>query len=182
VAARYRAKARPPLDKARLDELALAYVGRFATTKAKLGTYLKRKIAERGWSGERPPDIDAIVFRLSELGYVDDGAFAMAKARSLGARGYGERRVRESLRSAGVGEEEGREARELAQAEAVESAIRFARRRRIGPFAASDADRAQREKELAAMVRAGHGFGLARAIVELEPGSEVDIESLAEKG
>jgi hypothetical protein len=31
------------------------------------------------------------------------------------------------------------------------------------------------------MVRAGHGFGLARAILALEPGSEVDIETLAEK-
>jgi regulatory protein len=181
VAAHSRRKARPPLDKATLDELALSYVGRFATTKAKLRTYLKRKIAERGWAGERPADVDAVVARLAELGYVDDSAFALARARSLGARGYGERRVRESLRSAGIGEEDGEGARAHAEAEAVDSAVRFARRRRIGPFAEEKGDRAQREKAIGAMVRAGHSFGLARAIAELEPGSDVDIESLAEK-
>jgi hypothetical protein len=30
------------------------------------------------------------------------------------------------------------------------------------------------------MVRAGHGFGLARAIVNLAPGAEVDADELAE--
>jgi regulatory protein len=33
-----------PLDPARLDELALTYVARFATSAAKLERYLKRKL------------------------------------------------------------------------------------------------------------------------------------------
>ena len=32
------------------------------------------------------------------------------------------------------------------------------------------------------MIRAGHGFALARAIVELAPGAEVDLDGLAEQG
>jgi hypothetical protein len=31
------------------------------------------------------------------------------------------------------------------------------------------------------MIRAGHGFALARAILALSPGSEVDEEELAER-
>ena len=31
------------------------------------------------------------------------------------------------------------------------------------------------------MIRAGHSFELAKAIVWLDPGADVDIESLAEK-
>jgi hypothetical protein len=31
------------------------------------------------------------------------------------------------------------------------------------------------------MIRAGHSFDLARAIVALEPGSELSLEELAEK-
>ena len=49
-----------PLDEARLRDLALAYVARFSTSSAKLATYLKRKLRERGWEGESEPDIAAL--------------------------------------------------------------------------------------------------------------------------
>lgn len=165
---------RPPLDSASLDELALAYVGRFATSRSKLAFYLARKLRERGWDGDRPADVEGIVERLAGLGYVDDSAYALAKSRSLTARGYGIRRVGDALRAAGIDEQDSEEARELASSEAVESALRFARKRRIGPFSEMDMDRDRRERALSAMVRAGHDFGLSRAIVELPPGSDSD--------
>src|SRR3989337_2369116 len=93
---------RPPLSAAKLDELALAYVGRFATTRAKLRSYLERKVRERGWDGERPPHFDAVAERLAALGYIDDAAFALSKSRGLTGRGYGARRVEQALRGAGV--------------------------------------------------------------------------------
>lgn len=172
-------KPRPPLDAARLDELALAYVGRFATSRAKLAAYLGRKVRERGWAGEAPADVAALVERLAGLGYVDDRAFALSRARSLTARGYGERRVRQALHGAGIAEEDSESARELAGSEAIEAALRLARRRRIGPFAASAPSPKDRERALGAMLRAGHGFALARVIVDLPPGAEIDPEFLA---
>lgn len=173
-------KVRPPLTGEALNELALAYVGRFATTRSKLSSYLSRKLRERGWAGEGAADVEAIAERLASLGYVDDAAFALSKSRALTGRGYGVRRVRQALRAAGVEEEDCEAARELAEAESVEAALRFARRRRLGPFGGG-ADRAERERALAAMIRAGHPFALSRSILALEPGSEVDIESLSEK-
>jgi len=170
-----------PLDSAKLDELALTYVGRFATTRAKLGSYLSRKIRERGWSGERAPDPERIVERLATLGYVDDAQYALSKARSLTGRGYGPRRVRQSLHAAGIGEEDGEAAQAFAGEESVAAALRYARRRRIGPFAAETADAATRERTLAAMIRAGHSFGISKAILGLRPGADVDIEMLEEK-
>lgn len=170
-----------PLDSSRLDELALTYVGRFATTRAKLGTYLSRKIRERGWAGERPPAVETVVERLASLGYVDDAQYALSKARALTGRGYGPRRVSQSLRAAGIGEEDGEAARELAGGESVEAALHYARRRRIGPFGAEAPDVAARERTLAAMIRAGHSFALSKAILALKPGEEVDIEMLGEK-
>lgn len=174
-------KPRPPLDKGKLDELALRYVGRFATTRSRLAAYLARKIRERGWAGEREADIAAIAERLAGLGYVDDAAYALAKTRSLSGRGYGARRVRRSLGAAGVGEDDAVGGIELAEAERVDSAIRFARRRRLGPFAPAKPERAERERAIAAMIRAGHSFGLARAIVALDPGGDFTLEELAEK-
>lgn len=172
---------RPPLNPGALDELALTYVGRFATTRAKLAAYLSRKLRERGWDGDAPPQIDAVVERLASLGYVDDEAYALSKARSLGARGYGLRRVKESLRAAGIEEQDGEAARELAEEDSVDSALRFAKRRRIGPFASDTADREARERALAAMVRAGHSFAVAKAVLSLDPEPDVPVEILREK-
>ena len=180
MTARKRPRERPPLISEQLDELALAYVGRFATTRAKLKSYLQRKIRERGWTGDRPPDVAAVVERLASLGYVDDAAYALSKSRALTGRGYGVRRVRQSLRAAGVDEEDMRPATEQAAQEAVEAAIRFARRRRLGPFGDGKSDRSSSQRSLAAMIRAGHSFDLSKAILSLQPGSEVDVESLAE--
>ena len=179
MSARKPPKPRPPLDAARLDELALAYVGRFATSRAKLAAYLDRKLRERGWAGERPADVGTLVERLARLGYIDDKAFALSKARSLTARGYGERRVRQALRGAGIAEDDGEAARDHAVGEAVEAALRLARRRRIGPFANSPLSPKDRERALSAMLRAGHGFALARALLDMPPGAEIDPEILA---
>ncbi len=171
---------RPPLDEASLAELALRYVGRFATTRHKLAHYLTRKARERGWDGAGDPPIEAMVERCVRSGFVDDAAFAVATARTLTGRGYGAARVRQSLRVAGVDEEDSGAARRLAADAATDAALRFARRRAIGPFGAGPLDRAARERAIAAMVRAGHSFGLARAVVDLEPGAPVDADDLTE--
>jgi regulatory protein len=171
-----------PLNGERLHELALFYVGKFATTRAKLRTYLNRKLRERGWEGEQGPDVERLVERLARSGLVDDASYALSKSRSLSERGYGAARVRQSLRAAGVDEDDGAAARDLAAEEAAAAALRFARRKRIGPFAQSVLDRAGREKALAAMIRAGHGFELAKAVVDADPGSEMDLDELGEKG
>jgi regulatory protein len=173
-------KPRPPLNREKLSELALAYVGRFATTRAKLRSYLKRKVRERGWDGGPAADIDGLAERFAAQGYVDDAAYALSKSRSLTGRGYGLRRVEQSLHTAGVDEADGTAARDLARTDSVESALRFAERRRLGPFANQVGDRKSRERALAAMIRAGHGFGLARAILDLPPGTEIDVTNLSE--
>jgi len=171
---------RPPLNPEKLNELALTYVARFATTRAKLARYLTAKVRERGWEGGQEPDIAQIVERCSSLGFVDDAAFALSKARSLTGRGYGTGRVRQSLRAAGVADQDSQAATELAERDAVEAALRLAGRKRIGPYSATPMEREAREKALAAMVRAGHSFGLAKAIIALEPGVDPDPLSLSE--
>ena len=175
------ARAPVPLDSRRLEELALRYVGRYATTRAKLTFYLARKLSERGWTGDREPDLEALAERFSDLGYVNDAAYALAKSEALVSRGYGKRRLDDKLRIAGVGEEDGASARDHAAGQAVDAAIRFAKRRRIGPFAVGRADPKQREKAIAAMVRAGHSFDLARVIADMPGGIEVDMNELCER-
>ncbi len=178
MAMQQKRRPRPPLNAAKLEDMALHYVGRFATSRAKLVAYLARKLRERGWDGTDEPPIEALANKIVRLGYVDDSAFALSRARSLTGRGYGERRVRQALAQAGIGEGQAVAAQELAEGQAVEAALKFASRRAIGPFAVNAPDPAQRERALAAMIRAGHRFALARAIIDLKPGENPDYEGL----
>jgi regulatory protein len=169
-------KPRPPLDEEGLERLALFYAGRYATTRAKLRAYLKRKVAERGWGGTAAPSVEALVAKLAELRYVDDRAFASARAASLGRRGFGERRVAEALRAAGIEAEDAGEAHDAARGSAWAAALRFAERRRLGPFAAEPHDPVARRKATGAMLRAGHPMNLVHRILNASPGEIPDSD------
>lgn len=153
-----------PLDALRLEELALAYVARFATSAAKLEAYLRRKLRERGWDGEGDVPLAGLVERFVAAGYVDDAVYARARTGSLLRRGYGARRVAQALDAAGIGEEARAAARVSCGAER-RAALALAQKRRFGPFGTGLPDRPMREKQLAAMLRAGHPLDSARELV-----------------
>ncbi|QMW24323.1 RecX family transcriptional regulator [Sandaracinobacteroides saxicola] len=155
----------PPLDEAGVRALALRYVERYATSEAKLVRFLRTKLRLRGWAGDGEPDLAALAARLADLGYVSDRSFAGARARGMAARGLGARRVGAGLRADGIGEEATQEA--LAEVDGVAAAMRFAARKRLGPWGAPQ-ERKGQEKQLAAMLRAGHGMALSRAILRAE--------------
>jgi regulatory protein len=177
----HRSKTRPtrrtrqppvPLDAARLEELALAYVARFATSAGRLASYCRRKLRERGHAGydegQPPPDVEKLVARFVAKGFVDDQGFARAKTDSLLRRGYGARRVGESLRADGIAQRI-REEISPGEAQRREATVAYARRRRLGPFARDPqarGDRADQEKQLAALLRAGHEPRHARRAID----------------
>lgn len=168
----------PPLDAEGLERLALFYTGRYATTRAKLSSYLSRKLRERGWQGPAGPEVERLVERFAEMGYVNDRAFASAKASSLQRRGYGERRLDQALFSAGINPDDAAEAKEQAQSGAWDAAIRFAQRKRIGPFATEEPDMATKQKAFAAMMRAGHPMEIARKVLNARPGAVPNPDEL----
>jgi regulatory protein len=156
-----------PIDAARLEELALAYVARFATSRARLEAYLRRKLRERSWAGEGEPPIAALAERLVAAGYVDDAAYARAKSNSLLRRGYGMRRVSQALGAAGIAEELREDVRP-GEAAARRAVLALARKRGFGPFGVVRPDRMAREKQIAAMLRAGHPLDSARELVDAQ--------------
>ena len=171
----------PPLNESKLNALALRYIGKYATTRAKLRAYLFRKVRERGWNEGGEPDLEGLAERFARAGYIDDAAYALGKSQALSARGYGKRRLIQKLQVAGVDEEDGRSAREHADAEALRAALRFAERRKLGPFGPGKLDPKHREKEVAAMIRAGHPFPVAKAILSCPVGAEVDLREIADR-
>lgn len=164
-----------PLDPARLEEMALAYVARFATSAGKLSDYLRRKLRERGWEAESSPDIPALVERFVTIGYVDDATYARGKAQGLLRRGYGARRIDQALGAAGIAEPLREESRG-SDVERRRAVLVLARKRRFGPFGiGGELDRAAREKQVGAMLRAGHPLDHAREVV-----NAVSAEALEE--
>lgn len=163
--ARKEPRQRPALDAPALEQLALHYVARFATSGAKLADYCRRKVRERGWEeGVAAPDVAALVGRFVAAGYIDDAAYAKGRGEGLRRRGYGDRRVDAALRGAGIGEDDRLGAKGDLEA-AWTAALVLARKRRFGPFGAESPDRDRRTKQLGAMLRAGHPLDIARELI-----------------
>ena len=150
-----------PLDADGLREIALRYAGRYATTRAKLARYLAGKLRQRGWAAAEPADVGALVERMADLGLVNDADFAEAQVRAMGRRGLGARRMAGALAAAGIDPELRAEA--LQEVDGAAAALAYARKRRLGRFRESGpGDRVQAQKDMAAMLRAGHGFQAAK--------------------
>jgi regulatory protein len=157
----------PPLNPAKLRALALYYVGRFATTRGKLRIYLKRKLKERGWDEETPPDLDQLIEDFAERNYVDDLGYAVGKTASLKRRGMGPVRIKSALQGAGIDASLIADLTDLDEEEAHTLAIDFARRKKIGPFAINPGDERLQRRWMGAFLRAGHNSNRARAILKM---------------
>ena len=172
------------LDRNGLQELALRYVSRYATTRHKLRSYLFRKLRERDWSGDQSESaensaspeniVEEMVERFVELGYIDDALFAKNRAAGLISRGYGKRRVAQALYQAGIQEGDDHQALDLSDARQWEAARTYARKKSIGPFASVRADQDKCHKQLQAFLRAGHAFDIASRFVFAQPGEKVE--------
>ncbi len=158
--------------------------------------HLRRKLAERGRRaaeelGQDPAEIEplldeAVAWAVAE-GLVDDARFARNLVAASRGRGQATPKIRAMTREKGVPAalitavlaEEAEEAAELGAPDADRvAAIRYARKRRFGPWrppprvpepseaTARDAARDKRRKELASMARAGFSFGLAATILD----------------
>lgn len=162
---------RKPLNTAELRQMALLYVGRYATTQAKLARYLSRKLRERGWEDPQSADhaMSEIVAAMVHHRFIDDCAYAEMKAEGLTRRGYGPRRIQQALGAAGIDQDSARHAMDSSGADADTVALAYAKRRRLGPYSTRAADPKQRDRDFAAMIRAGHEYATVRRILDLEP-------------
>jgi regulatory protein len=171
---------RPPrrLAPADLKGAALDYLDRFAATRARLRQVMLRKIRNsvRAHGDDPAPLLAALeetIQWLETSGFLSDRAYAEAKARALSARGTSRAHILANLASKGVAAEAARAAVDRLSMEyqepELEAARRYARRRRLGPYRGADESRAGcRDKDLAAMARAGFAGRIARQVIDAE--------------
>ncbi|TMJ59509.1 MAG: hypothetical protein E6G81_08890 [Alphaproteobacteria bacterium] len=160
------------IDPALIENWALYYLGRFASSAENLRRVLRRRARRRGGAEAAraaDPLIDALIARVAryrESGLLDDAAYAAARARGRLARGEPLRRIAAGLASKGVDAEDRAAAldalRETAPDPDLAAACAFARRRRLGPYRRGPADR---NRELGSFARAGFGRREAEAVL-----------------
>lgn len=134
---------------------------------------LARRVDKRCRSREEEPGafaeaIEETVARASRAGLVDDARFTAARLATLRRRGTSTRGAGAKLAAKGVS----REVIEAALAEepagdADEAAAQaYAKRRRLGPYRRPDKRAANRERDLAALARAGFSYRQAKAVID----------------
>jgi regulatory protein len=169
-----------PVTKQRLTNIAKYHVERFATTAANLTRVLSRR-AERarrvhgGEAREHAAWIAEIVERMVKTGAIDDARYALGRTTTLRRLGKSPGKIRVALAGKGV-------ARGLVDSAiadtaltldgndaALEAAMSYARRRRLGPFGVEIADKDERRKQaakdMAALARAGFSYDIAKRVM-----------------
>ncbi|HEY9080668.1 regulatory protein RecX [Magnetovibrio sp.] len=168
----------------RLANIALHYLERYASSAANLKRVLERRVfkaslfhddldvdAARGW-------IDALIQRYLDAGLLNDLNYAETRARSLMARGTAARVIRIKLMEKGVDGETIDRALEALVDEHPEpelaAAIKLARRRRLGPYGDPATRADKKDRDLAAMARAGFSYDMARRVIDCDDKDELE--------
>jgi len=169
-----------PASAASLEAAALRYLERFASSSGNLRRVLLRKVLRsvRAHGGDPATGerlVDDIIARYLKAGLLDDRGYAAQKAASLRRRGGSRHAIRGKLALKGVESEliAATLAEESPESERA-AACALVRRRRLGPLR-PPAERAQhRQKDLAALARAGFGLDLARRVLGLADEAALD--------
>ncbi|AWB25008.1 RecX family transcriptional regulator [Methylobacterium currus] len=164
-----------------LERAALYYLERYGASAEMLRRVLRRRVETRcRLRGEEPDGfaemVETVVGRALGAGLVDDAAFAAAKVRSLRRRGGSARAIGAKLAAKGVDREiVGAALAEEEDGGEDEAAFAYAKRRRLGPFRQPATRTAARERDLAAMARAGFSLTLARRVIDADPEDDLGM-------
>ena len=153
-----------------LQRAAMYYLERYSAPAAQLRRVLARKVAMScRFHGDDPTGfiamLDDVVARCVSSGLVDDRRFAEARAASLRRKGQSSRAVAARLAAKGVTRDLAEQAGSNSAEDEMAAARIAARRKRLGPWSRGDRA-ANRQKDLAALARAGFAMTIARAIID----------------
>lgn len=163
------------VDPAFLDAVALGYLDRFDASAAKLRRVLMRR-ARAALAGAEPTDApseqtvlawcEELIARYRSSGLLNDDRYARNLILGLRARGGSRRAIAHKLKLAGI--EEHVIQRVLVEAEQgdarteLDAAVRLVKRRRLGLHRAEERRAQYRQRDLAALARAGFSLDVAR--------------------
>ncbi|MDG1707757.1 MAG: RecX family transcriptional regulator [Emcibacteraceae bacterium] len=180
-------KIRKNITRSYLQGAAYRYLERYATTETNLIFILKRK-AEKiitslenqdGMREEADGWINDIVSDCVKHGLVNDKLYAESRVRSFLSAGNSSVIIKNKLRAKGVSSEiisvVMKDAYKAQPNLNVVSAIKYAKKRRFGPFRVKDNDEKTDLKETSAMARAGFSYDEVNCVLKAERKELEDI-------
>ena len=150
------------------------YLERYSSSSTNLRRVLMRRIHRSiaHWGDDLETAIgclDLVLSKLTRLGYLDDSRYALARAGVLRARGGSTLKVKAGLAAKGVNKElidmALSQLAERGDGGDLEAAFVYARKRRLGPYRISGRDEF-RDRDLAALGRAGFSWAVAKRVVD----------------
>ena len=188
-----RSRQRPPrrerpinVSAERLWAVSLRYLQRFSASVEMLRRVLDRRlrpalVAELISPAEAEARREAVLQRAASLGYLDDQRFTEGRVAALLRQGKSPRVITETLRAKGIAPASVAAVLTATAADAEEdialtAARAFTRRRRLGPYRGKpSADPRQYEKDIAALMRAGHSFATAQKTLTQNQDITIDL-------
>lgn len=178
------------LSRKYLENVAVWYLQRFSCSEASLRKVLKNRIDRAAKTqefdkAEAQGWMDEIVAKFMSSGILNDKIFAETKVSAMRLRGDSANAIRQKLLFKGVSEEHIKSALEKIAAEQqgdieLQAALKFAKRKRLGPHRLPELRREFYKKDLAAFGRAGFAYETARKILTTEDVDELAREASGE--
>lgn len=162
----------------RLKNIGLYYLQRFETSKAGLRSVLLRRIdayarENLGWNKEEAcKAAEDIISEFERMHYIDDSRYAEMKVRDYLSAGKPARYIAGKLKAKGISEADINSVLEQQEYDQQAMALKFAKRKKIGPYRAEEERREFRQKDMAALVRAGFDYDVVCEVLDSELSSE----------
>jgi len=163
------------MTKVRLKNIGLYYLKRFESSVANLRQVLRRRVYDYahynndfdkqeafGW-------IEELLADFERLGYIDDARYCEMKVKTYLSAGKSPRYIVIKLREKGIDENLINKIMDEQSFDPYEGALKLARKKRIGPYSATQEIRKERKsKDLAVLLRAGFDYDVVMKVLELE--------------
>ncbi|MBD1545797.1 regulatory protein RecX [Roseibium aggregatum] len=155
----------------RLTRAAIHYLDRYSSSLENLRKVLTRKVKRAATANGRAPEefreiVDQVVEKCRRAGMVDDRTYAETKLAGLRRRGRSKRQIEATLASKGVDRDLIATVVDQDNTSDLEAAQTYARRRKLGPWRTRGQREERREKDMAALCRAGYSYDIARKVID----------------
>ncbi len=164
-----------------LEKAALFYLQRYAASTHSLRQVLLRRLRKSGVHRDEKflGMVETTIAAIAARKLLNDRDFAWHKIRSMHSGGKSLRQIRAKLKQKGIHDQDAQSALDQILADdpdlEYQSAMSFARRKKLGPFAG--AREKEYKKQLQQFAMAGFSLAMAKKIIHMKNEDDHDIDS-----
>ena len=158
----------------RLKNIALYYLKRFDSSTDNLRQVLKRRVNDYAyhhpeWNKQEAYQwIENLLEDFERYGYLDDARYAEIKVKNYAMSGKSARYITGKLKQKGISESMVTALLEEQEYDPFETALAFAKKKKLGPFRDEDKQAEFKQKDLGTLLRAGFDYDTVLEVLSYE--------------